>query len=614
VTQIGTAYLKVLLDTKEVQQGLDKTKSSITKWGKGLAIAGAAGAGLGIAVDFLKESVEAAKESERVQKNLERTVKTTGQSYAKYADQISDTIDKTSQLAAVDDEDLAESFTKLQGSTKDVNKALEGMQLAADIAAARGISLEAATKAVEKSMTGQANAFKRVGVNLPKVTDAYDALRAQVSALQDQTRGASKAEKEALKDRIEQVKQGYEAARAIDKQRTAAQELTEAQKRFGGAAEDFGKTSAAAQERFNIALENVKETIGTALLPLLTKFFNYAAEGLVAFQKYWPQISETIRTAVRIAQPILDYFATIIRNIAEQTANVARLIAAIARGDWRAAWQAIKDIVVEALTAPLDILKANPFVKLLGAALDQVKRMLGQAVAGVKAEASKIGNAIVDGIMAPVDLAVRLGNAILAGLRAAATFVVTNFGTPFAKVVELIVDRLSNLLDFGARLGRVILNGIKDAAQWVIDHIVNPFAGLGDKLWQAFKDGVGDLADRIRDFFSGLIPRKFPGTGISIPNPFSAIPTAAPAAVAGSGGPGGVSTMALGAPSGGGMLGSGLGVRPLSLPAVGAPTIEPAPIEVRVYIGDEELRGIVRTEVVRVDTGTARTLLAGGPV
>jgi hypothetical protein len=34
-------------------------------------------------------------------------------------------------------------------------------------------------------------------------------------------------------------------------------------------------------------------------------------------------------------------------------------------------------------------------------------------------------------------------------------------------------------------------------------------------------------------------------------------------------------------------------------------------VEVHVYIGDTELRGLVRTEITEADTGLARTLLAG---
>jgi hypothetical protein len=47
-------------------------------------------------------------------------------------------------------------------------------------------------------------------------------------------------------------------------------------------------------------------------------------------------------------------------------------------------------------------------------------------------------------------------------------------------------------------------------------------------------------------------------------------------------------------------------------PEAVVPLDKAAPIEVRVYIGDEELRTLVRAEVVDQDTRTARSLLAGG--
>jgi phage-related minor tail protein len=46
----------------------------------------------------------------------------------------------------------------------------------------------------------------------------------------------------------------------------------------------------------------------------------------------------------------------------------------------------------------------------------------------------------------------------------------------------------------------------------------------------------------------------------------------------------------------------------------GGPSVDVGGFEIRVYIGDEELRGMVRTEVVRGDTNLARTLLTGGRV
>jgi hypothetical protein len=618
VTQIGTAYLRVVAELDK--QGLANAQSGILKWGKRLAAAGVAAEGLQVVAGFLMDSVEAAKESQKVQAQLARTVEASGQSYAKYGKQIDATIAKTSNLAGIDDEELAQSFTKLEGSTKDVGKALDGMALAADIAKGRGISLEAATKAVEKSMTGQANAFKRIGVNLPKVTKAYDELKGQVNDLQDAQKGASKSEKAALQSRIDSIKSAYEAAKASDKQATAANELAEAQKRFGGAAEAYGKTAAGAQERFGVALENVKEQIGTALLPLLTKFFDAATKGLMWWQANWPKISDTIAQVARVAKIALDPLIAQVKLVADVVIDVARLINAIAHGEWGKAWQALKQLVVDVFRDMLNYIESLPLVRAIKALATKAVEGIDALVQAVKGAANRVGQAIVDGIEGYLNFYVKLGQAILSQIKQAATWVVQNFGTPFAALVELIASRIVSAVDFGVELGRKLLNEVKAAAQWLLDHIVNPFAGLGDKLWNAFKDGVGDLAGKIKDYFAGLVPHKV--FGVSIPNPFSivgaAVPaTAYPAVVAGAGTAAAATTTGmLRASSTSSTLGSGTGTRALQVPGLGqqTTTINVPPIEVRVFIGDEELRGIVRTEVGRSDTGIARTLLAGGPV
>jgi hypothetical protein len=42
------------------------------------------------------------------------------------------------------------------------------------------------------------------------------------------------------------------------------------QKRVGGQAAAYGKTSAGAQDRFRVAVENLRESIGKKLVPILT--------------------------------------------------------------------------------------------------------------------------------------------------------------------------------------------------------------------------------------------------------------------------------------------------------------------------------------------------------
>jgi hypothetical protein len=565
VTQIGTAYIKVVADTDELNRGLDKSSGSIAKFGKGLALAGGAAAGLAVVGSVLKSSIEAAQESERVSIALQKQVESTGASYEKYQQQIDDTIESTSMLAAVDDEDLAESFTKLVGSTGDVEDALAGMTAATDVAAARGVSLETATKGIEKALNGSVAGLKKYGITLDKNASRQEVLAAL-------------------------------------------------QKRFGGAAEAYGKTAAGAQQRFGVALENVQEQLGTALLPLVTKFFEAVTKGLDWWMKHWPEIEKAIKKTVDVARPYLEALGKQIRIAAEIVADVARLINAIAHGEWGKAWEALKNIVENIVRGIVNVIENLPIVKALKALIGKIVHELSNAVHAVTEAASKIGKAIENAILAPITFALDLGRQVLNGIRAAVDYVVTNFGQPFARLLALIVDKLSAIPEFYIGIGKRILAGIRAAIQYVIDKIGNPFTSLVDYLIEQLGNALDKFKRLGKKLWEGTVGR-IPG----VPNPFSApAPQAAPATMRGVAPPGGAGVAtpgALAAPSpfGGSIMGAS--ARGLPIPGLGSATTLAAPkIEVRVFIGDQELRGIVRTEVGRSDTGIARTLLAGGPV
>lgn len=59
------------------------------------------------------------------------------------------------------------------------------------------------------------------------------------------------------------------------------------------------------------------------------------------------------------------------------------------------------------------------------------------------------------------------------------------------------------------------------------------------------------------------------------------------------------------------MIGEGRGREIVAPEALLRSIIADRPLEVRVFIGDQELRGLVKTEIVKDNTGLARTLLAG---
>lgn len=246
--------------------------STMAKVGKASLIAGGAIAA-GVVVG-LKKSVDAAKEAEVSQQKMQTQLKALGISFDAHSAQIETAIQKTSKLAALDDEDLQDAFTALVRVTGDVNKGLEGTALAADIARGKGIELEAATAIVTKASLGMVGSLKRQGIEITAVTAAMDALKA--------AHGKATAAQ-------------IESAKAADLAATKQKAIAALQKTFAGAAEDYGKTSAAASERFQVALENLKEHIGAKLLPALTKLTGWAADHLPTLEKWADQLGTAIQ-------------------------------------------------------------------------------------------------------------------------------------------------------------------------------------------------------------------------------------------------------------------------------------------------------------------------------
>ncbi len=192
----------------------------------GFAAAGLVG-GTGL-VYGLRSVVEAAKEQELVLGQTKVALEQAGLSYGKYASRIESVIAAQSKLG-FDDEALLKTFQLFVRNTGDVNEALGRNALAVDVARGRYISLEQAAALVNKAALGQAGALRRLGID-------------------------------------------------VDKNATRLQLLTALQEKFGGAAAAASDTATGASGRYQVAMENLRETIGTGLLPTLTPLVNRFAD------------------------------------------------------------------------------------------------------------------------------------------------------------------------------------------------------------------------------------------------------------------------------------------------------------------------------------------------
>jgi hypothetical protein len=224
------ARLEALLtaDTKGFDRAMSASESRMKKVGAAAKIGLAVGVGAGIAV--LKSSIGAAMDAEKAEMRLGQAFDSVKAS----ADQrkaAQEAVNRVSKEAALDDEALSDVLANLTRSTGSVEKATEGMALAADIARGRNVSLEMSAKGVERVMLGQEGGLSRLGVRLGKNADATDVLRA-------------------------------------------------AGEKYAGASERHGKTAAGAQDRVRVAVENLQEAIGQKLLPQLTPMINRFATGV----------------------------------------------------------------------------------------------------------------------------------------------------------------------------------------------------------------------------------------------------------------------------------------------------------------------------------------------
>jgi hypothetical protein len=255
---------------KDLEGAQAKAKYALGKANKYAAVA------LGGLVAGLGDAVKGAMEDEQAQAMLARQLqKTTAATDAQIAG-VESYITAQGKLKGVTDDELRPAMAGLVRATMDIEEAQKAANLSMDIAAAKGMSLETVTKAMEKAYGGNMTALAKLSPELRQM-------------IKD---GAS----------MEEV-------------------MAEMAVTFGGAATDSANTAAGSMQRLGVALGEAKEGVGAALLPILEK-------ALPVLQKFatWAQDNPTLITAVAAAFGVMA--ASIVLVNAAMALNPAVLITA----------------------------------------------------------------------------------------------------------------------------------------------------------------------------------------------------------------------------------------------------------------------------------------------
>ena len=294
-----TLKLSILADVDELKKGLasankevETTADKIGEFGKKAALAfAAAGAAVGA---FAISAVKAAAEDEKSRKSLEQTIRASTKATDDQIRAIDTYISKQSIATATTDDILRPAFARLIRSTNDVTKAQELLSVAQEISTATGKPLEVVANALGKSFDGQNTALGKLGLGIDAAT-------------------LKTGSHEQIMQQLKGTYNGF-----IDN------EATNAEFKF---------------RQLTIALDETKEKIGTALLPIVKEFADYLlatvvpniqafAAGLTGDNSVTAGITDATEGAYEFGQQLIEVISFVI-SIKDELLVLAGILATV---------------------------------------------------------------------------------------------------------------------------------------------------------------------------------------------------------------------------------------------------------------------------------------------
>jgi len=509
-TTVARLEAKLTADTRDFDKAMDKSHSTMGKLVGIAGKAGVAGALVGIGV-AAKIGIQEFADSQKITAQTNAVLKSTGGIANVSAAQIDKLSGSLLKKSGIDDEAIKSGENMLLTFTNIRNEVGKGNDIfnqttktLVDMSVATGQDMTHASvmlgKAINDPVKG-IGALSRVGVTFTEAQKK--SIKAMVAS--GDTMGAQKVI------------------------------LHELNKEFGGSAEALGKTLPG---QINIA----KETFNNWMGELVAKTIPILQQVIGWLRDHWPEIQDAIGRARAAIAPIIqnlaDLFVEIVNVIRDNwdtigpivrgvvkvledaavvVAYVVKLITDLLKGDWSAAWKDAKKIV----TTQIDLIKTElttAATALLTIATKLGKAILDGIVAGITGVTGQvwdiinnIGSFIVSKIEAVKAWGENVGNWIknavvnsILGVGNAAWDVINNIGSAIAAKIETIkgwgtsigtwlknaiVDAigsvtgvLSAALSFGKGIASSILKGLEGLGSGLLHAIIDPINGIIDKL------------------------------------------------------------------------------------------------------------------------------------
>jgi hypothetical protein len=239
--------VKILADAKQAQKGMADAERSTAKWSAGLKKA-ALGAAVGIAAvgAGALSAAKAAAEDAHSQAMLRKALRNTTRATDKQVAATENWITNIELATGVTDDELRPALATLVRSTKNVTKAQSAMGLALNISAGTGKDVGSVAAALAKAYGGNVTALGKLVPGLDK---------------------------------------------AVLKSKDMGKITDELTRLFKGSAATAATTAEGNWKRLTVALQETKESIGAALLPVLTTLASWlVSTGIPAIKNFWSWI------------------------------------------------------------------------------------------------------------------------------------------------------------------------------------------------------------------------------------------------------------------------------------------------------------------------------------
>lgn len=365
-TGTRTLKLSILGDVSDLNKSLKTANNDVESFGSkvgdfgkkaGLALAAAAAAAGAYAIKIGIDGVKAAIEDEAAQARLATTLQNVTGATDATVKATEDYILKTQLAFGITDTELRPSLERLVRATKDVSEAQKLQTLAIDIAAGSGKSLEAVSNALGKAYEGNSGALAKLGV------------------------GLSSAELKTMDfDNVTKTLSNT----------------------FGGQAATNADTYQGRINRLKVAFDETKESIGTALLPILQTLLKFISDNILP-------IFTKVSDALNGSSGLNTYFLTVYNTL-------KNIFIPIFEG-LKKAFESISDAIADNKES---FLKFGQFIQeyvapVLGKVLGGALEVIGKIAAGVITVIAKVIDGftiLINGAISGINLLIKAYNAI----------------------------------------------------------------------------------------------------------------------------------------------------------------------------------------------------------